>query len=82
MTFKNKFILLVVLNKHKIGLLNIEKREMERFESSDDEILSDSDIDFNNLFNRNGRKFRIVLFSDFFYPRLGGVEMHIYQLGQ
>ena len=55
---------------------------MERFESSDDEILSDSDIDFNNLFNRNGRKFRIVLFSDFFYPRLGGVEMHIYQLGQ
>ena len=71
-----------MVNKHKIGLLNIEKREMERFESSDDEILSDSDIDFNNLFNRNGRKFRTVLFSDFFYPRLGGVEMHIYHLGQ
>lgn len=28
------------------------------------------------------RKYNIALAGDFFFPRLGGVEMHIYQLGQ
>jgi len=28
------------------------------------------------------QKYNICLVCDFFYPRLGGVEMHIYQLGQ
>lgn len=30
----------------------------------------------------SNKKLRIALVSDFFYPRIGGVEMHIYLLGQ
>jgi phosphatidylinositol glycan class A protein len=26
------------------------------------------------------KKYRVALVSDFFYPNMGGVEMHIYQL--
>ena len=57
---------------------------MEGLEFSDEEIENDSEHEdlFNSLLNKGGPKFRIALFSDFFYPRLGGVEMHIYQLGQ
>ena len=27
------------------------------------------------------KRYNIMLVCDFFYPNLGGVEMHIYQLG-
>ena len=30
----------------------------------------------------SGRRFRIALVCDFFYPRLGGVEMHLWSLAQ
>ena len=57
---------------------------MENFDYSDESssFESEEDDSFDNLLKTKGRKFRIALFSDFFYPRLGGVEMHIYQLGQ
>src|SRR3990167_2055630 len=32
--------------------------------------------------NNNGRKYNILMVSDFFYPNMGGVEMHLYQLSQ
>jgi len=30
--------------------------------------------------NLNKKQLRICLVSDFFYPKIGGVEIHIYQL--
>jgi hypothetical protein len=32
--------------------------------------------------SRNKRKYRIAMVCDFFYPRMGGVEMHIWSLSQ
>lgn len=32
--------------------------------------------------NEQGMKHRICMVSDFFYPNMGGVESHIYQLSQ
>jgi hypothetical protein len=32
--------------------------------------------------NETKRTFRIAMLSDFFYPNVGGVEGHIYQLSQ
>jgi phosphatidylinositol N-acetylglucosaminyltransferase subunit A len=32
--------------------------------------------------NYRSSRHNVLLVSDFFYPGLGGVEMHIYQLGQ
>lgn len=32
--------------------------------------------------NRSNRQYRIAMVCDFFYPRLGGVEMHIWSLSQ
>mmetsp|Transcript_22565 Transcript_22565/g.24091 ORF Transcript_22565/g.24091 Transcript_22565/m.24091 type:complete len:101 (+) Transcript_22565:162-464(+) len=32
--------------------------------------------------NRRNRQYRIAMVCDFFYPRLGGVEMHIWSLSQ
>jgi hypothetical protein len=31
---------------------------------------------------RRKYKYSIALISDFFYPNMGGVEMHLYQLAQ
>ena len=28
------------------------------------------------------RRYKVLLVSDYFYPNLGGVEMHMFQLGQ
>ncbi|KAM9978748.1 hypothetical protein ACTFIY_012504 [Dictyostelium cf. discoideum] len=37
----------------------------------------------NFNYNNNGeRKYRIAMVSDFFYPNMGGVEEHLYQLSQ
>ena len=32
--------------------------------------------------NCNGKKYKICLVSDFFYPNMGGVESHLYQVAQ
>ena len=32
--------------------------------------------------NQNEDKFNVAMVSDFFYPNMGGVEVHIYQLSQ
>lgn len=32
--------------------------------------------------NAQNKKYNILLCCDFFYPNLGGVEMHIFSLGQ
>lgn len=39
---------------------------------------SNTKLDENNL--RNKKKLTVAMISDFFYPRLGGVEVSIYQL--
>jgi len=40
-------------------------------------IKSDS---ISNSFNSENKKLSICLVCDFFYPRVGGVEVHVYQL--
>jgi phosphatidylinositol glycan class A protein len=34
------------------------------------------------LIGDSPRRYKILLVSDYFYPNLGGVEMHMFQLGQ
>ena len=41
-----------------------------------------SDQESNSLKAHNKAKFRICIVSDFFYPNMGGVESHIYQISQ
>jgi len=36
----------------------------------------------NNNTRKRGRKYAIAMICDFFYPRMGGVEMHIWSLSQ
>ena len=51
-------------------------------------ISSNTDIDTNitmmmmNQTLQSKRKYRIAMVCDFFYPRMGGVEMHIWSLSQ
>jgi phosphatidylinositol glycan class A protein len=35
-----------------------------------------------NAFETSPQRYSILLVSDYFFPNLGGVEMHIFQLGQ
>jgi phosphatidylinositol glycan class A protein len=36
----------------------------------------------NDVVRKRRREYRIAMVCDFFYPRMGGVEMHIWSLSQ
>jgi phosphatidylinositol glycan class A protein len=42
----------------------------------------DVDSDFIDFHGQRKRRFRIAMCTDFCYPNMGGVEMHLYQLSQ
>jgi phosphatidylinositol N-acetylglucosaminyltransferase subunit A len=55
---------------------------MEEEKISKDISESSFKVSSESEFEGDKEKYNIAFVSDFFYPRLGGVEMHIYQLAQ
>lgn len=58
-----------------------ENTDKIKYISNNDETLENDNLNKNMIMsNPEGKRLTIALVSDFFYPNLGGVEMHIYSL--